>query len=183
MAGIKISQYQGWDGSTSVDESRVLDDTTSFDENADVSELLNYIFNTTSSLNYFELVASWESDPIDLHVVGRIQDSVISWAATTPEGTHIAVYTSLYDGDWWEPWQAVENDSSIPGLTLEQNVGRDLSHSKIRFKIECVTSNITLTPNITELVIKINSQKILRLAPNGNIQFAGTMTQSAQINL
>jgi len=179
MPGIALAQYQGWADTEAVDETRMLDDTTVFDENADISEMLNYIFNTTSTANYFELVGSWESEPIDLNKIGRIKDSYIHWVANVPSSCIIAVHTSLFDGAWWQPWQLIPMDYyQIPGLTLFQD-GRDVTGCKLRVKVEFYSSDVTKTPNLTELVVRINSRKIFRIMPDGKIKACGTITQNA----
>jgi|GEM_PF-4646874 len=184
MAGIALAQHQGWNDTVAVEETYALDDTTAFDESADVSNLLNYIFNTTSALKYYELVGSWESAPIDLSEVGRIQNSAIVWTATIPEGCFLSVYTSLYDGTWWQAWQPVAaNGSQVSGLTLEQNAGRNIAGCKLRIKVEAYTTDVTKTPNLTQLIVTINSRKIFRIMPDGAVKARGAITQNASESL
>lgn len=175
MPGIKTVQYQAYDDTVSVDEARLLDDTTAFDETADVSELLNYIFNTTSALKYFEGKGVYELPEINLSPCGRVQSSQVDWVATTPAGTSVVCKVAVFDGTWWSAWTPVVNGGAIPGLAN----GKDVTGYKLKVKLETVTTDYTTAANITELEVTINSRKILRLLSDGTLKTAKTMVQNA----
>jgi len=91
---------------------------------------------------------------------GEIIDSSISWNATVPTNTSIAVETnvSLDGGNSWLGWHSVSNGGSIPDLTP----GVDASNAKLQYRATLSTSDISVTPSLHDVTITIDYNPIVQ---------------------
>lgn len=172
-----LAQYQAWPASVAREETDLLDTTQAWDETAGAEELFNYLFDTTSSLKYFEGKGVLELNTISLAKCGKMQSSAIAWTATTPAGTTITTRVSLSPdkGVNWGPWLPVSNGGSIPGLAA----GLDVTNYRLKVKFEASTTDYDAGPSVSELVVTINSRKVLRLKSDGTLKAAKAMTENA----
>ena len=84
-------------------------------------------------------------------------DDALYWTATTPNGTSVAVATSVNNGTW----QSIANGGEIQGLpTRGQTCG-------LRIRISLATTNTNNTPAVSGMIIRsADDKKILVLTPD-----------------
>lgn len=174
---LEIEKYQGWDETVSVDETRLLDEAQSFDETADVSELINYIFNTTSTLVAHSSGGIFESSEIDLADVGRYNNSDILWVVDTlPAGSAVVVQSSVYDGKKWGNWAAETSGTTIGGLPV---AGTDLKNGyKVKYRVVMNPDNAVATPVVSKVKITMYSKKHVRIMSDGAYKLSQHMIDS-----
>jgi len=73
----------------------------------------------------------------------------ISWESNEPEGTNIAIETSVsFDGGYdWTDWKKVENGGMIPDL--ESHIS--LKNVKFRYRVFESTNEANLSPSLTKV--------------------------------
>ena len=79
--------------------------------------------------------------------ITSVKDSYISWTETVPEGTSVRVTASLTGDDYVE----CESGSPIPCI----DVGTDLSDATLRIKVEMATDDVTISPSLTDLYVRV----------------------------
>lgn len=95
-----------------------------------------------------------ESPAIDLSPAGAAETSEIEFTTTKPTGTTVTVQTALSTdgGTNWGNWQTATSGAAIPGLTA----GDDVSNTKMKWKATLGTNDISATPKLSEVAVKVN---------------------------
>jgi hypothetical protein len=117
--------------------------------------------------------SGYREQEYDLSSVGTAKDSVISWSATTPANTSVAVQAAVaLDGVNYGSYQTCTSGSAIPGITA----GADLSSAKLKIKTILATTDDSATPSVSQISIAVTSaykasgswQKIYDISPVGS---------------
>lgn len=125
---------------------------------------------TTITLDFtgqYKPSGSWRSPAIPLTNVTSYASSTISWAEDKPTGTDIVVSAAITNNTTPpESFIPVTNGGSIP--TLEE--GEDLSSKYLWIKVDLSTSDITVSPKISNLNAIVTSDAdnrflLLRIDP------------------
>lgn len=92
----------------------------------------------------------------DISQVKIASGSSISWTATTPSGTGVAIESnlSLDGGSTWLGWKQCTNGGQIPDIAP----GMDLSNARLQIREKLTTSDVTVTPSLDSLTINITAQ-------------------------
>jgi hypothetical protein len=118
-------------------------------------------------------LSGYREQEYDLSAVGIAKDSVISWTATTPANTSVAVQAAVaLDGVNYGSYQTCTSGSAIPGIAA----GADLSSAKLKIKTTLATTDDSATPSVSQISIAVTSaykasgswQKIYDISPVGN---------------
>lgn len=113
---------------------------------------------TTITLNFvsqYKPSGSWRSPAIPLTNVKSYVSSTISWVEDKPPGTNIAVSAVITDNTTPpESFTPVTNGGSLPGL----DQGADLSSKYLWTKVDLSTSDIAVSPKVTNLSVVVTSK-------------------------
>lgn len=132
--------------------------------------------------------------PLDLSKIGTFNSAVLEVSTTEPTETECKVETSFYIPDYgWTDYFEVEdgihNELKIYMHEEEVNIepDTDLGGWKFRFKVTLKRNRDwtykNSTPEFNTLELTINSQKIMRVTEDGNIQLAGVVEESVSESL
>ena len=93
------------------------------------------------------------SPGISLPVITKAVGSKLTYSATTPAGTSVAIKTSLSidDGETWGDWQIALSGQAIPGIVP----GMDLSNARLKLRQELETEDNTKTPKLSSVTVSI----------------------------
>jgi len=168
---LSIESFPGWDEAIFKDETFVVgdEDTLKFDETDSGSALIDALFDSTSTPMYYEAGGSFISNEIDLAYVGKYHSSKLEWVLdTNPETSETKVYSSAqYNGGEWGEW--VEVEASANPIGALPSADKDLSLYKIKHKVTMKpTTDLSDTPEMSELKTTINSQKHFRVMSDGS---------------
>jgi len=96
------------------------------------------------------------SPQIDLSAVGTVDSTSVSWTETL-NGETITIETriSTDNGTNWTAWATCTNGGSIPDLTS----GLDVSNGLLECRQTLSTSNPSVTPQLEDISLQVNSQK------------------------
>lgn len=93
---------------------------------------------------------NWQSDPLDVSVVGALASSRINFDATMPTDTTAVVKCRWGDGDAWLTCTA---GASLPGATYRDDMRTGAAKSLLELRIELATTDTSKTPNVDNFVI------------------------------
>jgi len=95
------------------------------------------------------------SPEYNISTAGTVESATITWTASTPAGTSVAVETrvSLDGGNTWTSWQTVASGSAVPGLPK----GTNLANARIQLRQTLSTTNSATTPQLQDVRIQIVS--------------------------
>jgi len=130
---------------------------------------------------YYEGVGIFEGQAVDLNKCGAVQSTTISWTENVPAGASVTIEVALSadGGVTWDVWRVAANGGALPGLSA----GMDLTGYKLKYRVKLNTTDLTVTPSVTNITVTFVSRKMFRIFADGTIKAAAQMIQSASENL
>jgi hypothetical protein len=103
----------------------------------------------------------YTSEVISLGAVGTVVDSTISWTATAPTGSSVAVDVNIaLDGATWGGWATATNSGSVPGIS----VGVDLTNAKVQYRVRLATGDVVnVKPRLDKVALSFASSSSMAL--------------------
>jgi hypothetical protein len=146
----------GWEDENTIDDSVLLDDTTTYDTTDDSVIFLNTILGEGTA-NQYSSIGTRVSPSIPLSEINKLYR--INWAATIPNGTSITIETniSLDNGVTWKGWKIVNNNQFLPDI----DKASDLTNALIQIKQTLQTTDTSVTPILESIgVVADNSDDL-----------------------
>jgi hypothetical protein len=146
----------GWEDTNTIDDSVLLDDTTTYDTTDDSVIFLNAILGEGTA-NQYSSIGTRISPSIPLSETNKLYR--INWVANTPVSTSITVETnlSLDNGVTWLGWKTVKNNQFLPDIDKTT----DLTNALIQIKQTLQTTDVSLTPTLESIgVVADNSDDL-----------------------
>lgn len=104
---------------------------------------------------FYKLTGSFESYPIDLSIVGIATTSLVNWDQVLNNQTiNIKIAYSTDNGSTWGDWIDIINNSNLPNIIQ----GSILSSTKLKYKVDFITSDNKISPIIKLFNFYIESE-------------------------